>query len=226
MDNFVYNTFETYFQTLEKFGYMNKKSVDSLLILDFLYNLTAHDYRGYITREDYHTIEQALNCLYGSTCLIPYPDYLKMGKLRLGEMTELAERTKNLEAYDEELDVRILENDVLIEDNIRRLDEYGGRLDDHDRTLAQHTEHLRLHDIHLAEHDEHLAHHDYLLGKHKERLDKHAGEIANHEQRITTAEGTLRQHGNRLDAIESTKVVKGKEQIKVIAPIDFNVEDD
>lgn len=42
-------------------------------------------------------IEKALDCLYGSTCLIPYPDYLKMGKLHLGEMTELVQRIENLE---------------------------------------------------------------------------------------------------------------------------------
>lgn len=43
------------------------------------------------------TIERALNCLFGANCLIPYPDYLKMGKLKLGEMTELAQRVKTLE---------------------------------------------------------------------------------------------------------------------------------
>ena len=32
-----------------------------------------------------------------ATCLIPYPDYLKMGKLHLGEVTELAQRVKNIE---------------------------------------------------------------------------------------------------------------------------------
>lgn len=42
-------------------------------------------------------IERALNCLFGSTCLIPYPDYLKMGKLHLGEITELGCRVKTLE---------------------------------------------------------------------------------------------------------------------------------
>jgi hypothetical protein len=56
-----------------------------------------HDYRGLLSKADYSLIEQALNCLYGSTCLIPYPDYLKMGKLHLGEMTEMAQRIKRAE---------------------------------------------------------------------------------------------------------------------------------
>jgi hypothetical protein len=56
-----------------------------------------HDYRGLLEKEDYMVIEKALNCLFGSSCLIPYPDYLKMNKLHLGEMTELAQRVKVIE---------------------------------------------------------------------------------------------------------------------------------
>ena len=67
------------------------------MVLIFYYHLIYNDYRGYIKKEDYHTIEKALNCLYGTNCLIPYPDYLKMGKLHLGEMTEMAQRIKRAE---------------------------------------------------------------------------------------------------------------------------------
>lgn len=97
MDNFVYNAFDGYFQVLEKVGYMKQKNIDSLLVLNFFYELLYKDYRGYIEKEDYHNIEKALNCLYGTNCLIPYPDYLKMGRLRLGEMTELSHRVKEIE---------------------------------------------------------------------------------------------------------------------------------
>jgi hypothetical protein len=58
------------------------------------------DYRGLLSKDDYRLIEKALDCLYGSTCLIPYPDYLKMNKLHLGEMTEMAQRVKTLEDTD------------------------------------------------------------------------------------------------------------------------------
>jgi hypothetical protein len=50
-----------------------------------------------LSKDDYHLIERALDCLYGSTCLIPYPDYLKMSKLHLGEMGEIASRLKEVE---------------------------------------------------------------------------------------------------------------------------------
>ena len=97
MDNFVYNAFDGYFQVLEKVGYMKQKNINSLLVLNFFYELLYKDYRGYVKKEDYHTIEKALNCLYGTNCLIPYPDYLKMGRLRLGEMTELSHRVEEIE---------------------------------------------------------------------------------------------------------------------------------
>ena len=134
MDNFVYNSISSYFHALSVTGYMKQKNVNSLMVLIFYYHLIYDDYRGYISKEDYYAIEKALNCLYGTNCLIPYPDYLKMGKLKLGEMTEVLSRTKAVEEYSKELDQRILDNDVLIEDNIRRLDEHGNRLEAIEKT--------------------------------------------------------------------------------------------
>jgi hypothetical protein len=66
-------------------------------LLIFYRDFVFHDYRGLLSREDYLLIERALDCLWGSSCLIPYPDYLKMGKLHLGEVTEMAHRIKTLE---------------------------------------------------------------------------------------------------------------------------------
>lgn len=97
MDNFIYQAIDKYFKALSKLGSFNYKQLNKLLVLIFYYHLVYEDYRGYISKEDYRLIEKALNCLYGTNCLIPYPDYLKMGKLHLGEMTEMATRIKNLE---------------------------------------------------------------------------------------------------------------------------------
>lgn len=128
MDNFVYNSLTKYFHALSQLGYMSDKKQHSLLILLFYYHLIYHDYRGYISKDDYHLIGQALNCLYGTNCLIPYPDYLKMGKLKLGEMTEVLDRLKSQEDYSGQLSQRVYDNDVLIEDNIRRIDESYSRI--------------------------------------------------------------------------------------------------
>lgn len=100
MDEIVYEALSKYFHALETHGYMSKTHSIKLLVLSFFKDFVFHDYRGTLTREDYCLIERALDCLYGTSCLIPYPDYLKMGKLHLGEMTEMAQRVKTLEDTD------------------------------------------------------------------------------------------------------------------------------
>ena len=100
MDNIIYNSITKYYAALEKTGYLPYSSVLALLLLCFFRDFVYHDYRANISRGDYHTIEKALNCLFGSNCLIPYPDYLKMGKLHIGEITEMAQRVKILEDTD------------------------------------------------------------------------------------------------------------------------------
>lgn len=97
MDEIVYEALGVYYNVLEKTGYMSYENLRKLLVLTFYNDFVYSDYRGLITRKDYRLIERALDCLYGSSCLIPYPDYLKMGKLHLGEVTELAHRLRTLE---------------------------------------------------------------------------------------------------------------------------------
>lgn len=97
MEEYAYNAVSHYFEALSYTGYYKHKDVQKLLVLLFYFFFLSEDYRGYLKEEDYHEIEKALNCLYGTTCLIPYPDYLKMGKLKLGDMTEVLARTKALE---------------------------------------------------------------------------------------------------------------------------------
>ena len=97
MDNMLYDALSSYYHALELKGYMSHSHAQKLLLLIFYRDFTLKDYRGLLSKDDYHLIERALDCLWGSTCLIPYPDYLKMGKLHLGEMTEMAQRVKNLE---------------------------------------------------------------------------------------------------------------------------------
>ena len=97
MDRMIYSILDNYFNALGKLGYISYSQVEKLLILVFYRDFVYNDYEGLISKEDYHYIERALDCLYGSSCLIPYPDYLKMGKLHLGEMTEMAQRIKRAE---------------------------------------------------------------------------------------------------------------------------------
>lgn len=97
MDEMIYEALSSYYHALGLKGYMSNSHAEKLLLLIFYKDFVFHDYRGILSKDDYHLIERALECLYGTTCLIPYPDYLKMGKLHLGEVTELATRLKVLE---------------------------------------------------------------------------------------------------------------------------------
>jgi len=97
MDNILYDALSSYYHALEQKGYMSNSHAQKLLLLIFYRDFTLKDYRGLLSKDDYHLIERALDCLWGSSCLIPYPDYLKMGKLHLGEVTEMVQRIKTLE---------------------------------------------------------------------------------------------------------------------------------
>lgn len=97
MDEILYNSLSSYYHALELKGYMPNIQSQKLLLLAFYRDFVFHDYRGLLSKDDYLLIEKALDCLWGSSCLIPYPDYLKMGKLHLGEITEVAQRVKTLE---------------------------------------------------------------------------------------------------------------------------------
>ena len=97
MDKVLYNSLYRYFTTLAKIGTVSYNSVNKLLVLIFYKHFIYEDYRGNLSKEDYNTIEKALDCLFGSTCLIPYPNYLEMGKLHLGDMTEIAHKFTDIE---------------------------------------------------------------------------------------------------------------------------------
>lgn len=94
MDNLIFDAITGYYNVLCKLGQYSYKDTLKILLLCFYRDFVFSDYYGILSREDYHEIEKALNCLFGSNCLIPYPDYLKMGKLHIGEMTEMAYRLR------------------------------------------------------------------------------------------------------------------------------------
>jgi hypothetical protein len=97
MDNIILEAINKYYKLLEQLGYCKYSESFSIIVLCFYRDFVFHDYRGILNRKDYHLIEKALECLFGRNCLISYPDYLKMGKLHIGSITELAHRLKTLE---------------------------------------------------------------------------------------------------------------------------------
>lgn len=75
LDNLAYTGVSNYFQALSTFGYKGYKEVNKLLVLLFIEDLIRGLLSIYINEEDYRTITNTLYCLFGSTCLIPYPEF-------------------------------------------------------------------------------------------------------------------------------------------------------
>lgn len=73
--NDVFNSIGTYFNALTQFGYKKQEDVNKLLVYNFIEEMLTGEMRFFVTEADYRLIEQALSCLYGSSCLIPYPQY-------------------------------------------------------------------------------------------------------------------------------------------------------
>ena len=96
----VYNSLTSYFTSLKNIGYRKQSDVNRLLVFIAIQELLDNDFRGLVAEEDYDIINKALYCLYGSTCLIPYPDYYNNRTMRTmytGSMSELAHRVEGLE---------------------------------------------------------------------------------------------------------------------------------
>lgn len=75
LNNLTYNGINTYFNTLSVLGYKKYSDVNRLLVLLFINDLLRSSFSLYIDEEDYKTITNVLYCLFGSTCLIPYPEF-------------------------------------------------------------------------------------------------------------------------------------------------------
>lgn len=95
MDDILYNSLFKYFDTLSSTGYVSYKDVDKLLLLTIIQEFIYNDFRGFITEDDYREIEKFLYRIFGTSCLIPYPNYCNnytMNKLHLGDISELSHR--------------------------------------------------------------------------------------------------------------------------------------
>lgn len=74
-NNMAYIGICNYFQTLSTFGYKSYGEVNKLITLLFIEDLLRNSFSLYISEDDYRTITRVLYCLFGSTCLIPYPEF-------------------------------------------------------------------------------------------------------------------------------------------------------
>lgn len=104
MEELLYNAYLRYFTSLGNFGYKSDKEVKKLIFYTFIQEL-VNTTSIVISKEDYKHLENALYCLYGTSCLIPYPDYCENPMfLHLGDVAELSARVDILEEKVEDLE--------------------------------------------------------------------------------------------------------------------------
>lgn len=75
MDEIIYNSIKKYFNTLQYTGYINYDEVYKLLYLIGVKEMADTDIYGSLTEEDYKEINKSINCIYGTSCLFPYPNH-------------------------------------------------------------------------------------------------------------------------------------------------------
>lgn len=100
MVNYVYESLCRYFEHLCNVGYMSQDNVSKLLILSCIQRLVECDFRGHLNEEDYNKINDALYNIYGTSCLVPYPEYYNNKDRRIMyncSISELANRVSRIE---------------------------------------------------------------------------------------------------------------------------------
>lgn len=103
MDDLLYKSCVKYFTSLANYGYKSEAEVKKLLFYIFIQEL-VNTPSVVISESDYKELENALYCIYGTTCLIPYPEYCENPMyLHLGDMTEVAARLEEAERAIQEI---------------------------------------------------------------------------------------------------------------------------
>lgn len=98
-NNIMKEAYDRYFKTLSKVGYINDCQTYKLLVCGFLTSLLDPFYSGFISEEDYNYLTDGITCLMGTSCLIPYKEYILMSEpvrysledteFRITEVTQL-----------------------------------------------------------------------------------------------------------------------------------------
>ena len=129
MDDLLYNACIRYFTSLADYGYRNEEDVKKLLFYVYIQELVNTTSLA-IPEADYKSLENALYCLYGTTCLIPYPDYCERPMYaHLGDIAELSARMAKVEEVNADQDELLATHTGQISD-IQALDErQNSRLD-------------------------------------------------------------------------------------------------
>lgn len=99
MDDLLYESCLRYFTSLANYGFRSEKDVKKLLFYVYIQELVNTTSIA-IPEDDYKHLENALYCMYGTTCLIPYPNYCERPMYaHLGDIAELSARMAKAEEH-------------------------------------------------------------------------------------------------------------------------------
>lgn len=79
LDDIVEVALKRYYNALEVLGYKDNCSVEKLVVLTYIDDFINSSASKYITEEDRRVIANSLYCMFGTTCLIPFPDQIVSG---------------------------------------------------------------------------------------------------------------------------------------------------
>lgn len=75
MEDNVFDALCKYFKSLSLYGYKSYRDVQSLLVLIAIEEIMDGYFSNFVTEEDYKVLNNTLSCLYGTSCIIPYPEF-------------------------------------------------------------------------------------------------------------------------------------------------------
>ena len=73
--NEIFKAIESYFNAATKLGYVKDSDLDKLLVYIFIQEILEGDMSYFVDEKDFRLMEKALSCLFGTSCLLPYPQH-------------------------------------------------------------------------------------------------------------------------------------------------------
>ena len=220
MDNVVYESIKRYFTSLSMFGYKSYNDTYKLLYIISIRYFIYNDFIGLITEDDYRIIGRSLYNVFGTTCLLPYPQFCKskgMNNLHLGSITELShmvQRTQELfEQYKQDISGTV---DTYEQNVDKKIDTLETTIDEYKTSTDQTIDAYKT-EIHNSEADfiqqvnnsemEYNKAMESIVGNYKTATDS---TISAYQQQINTKVDEYKsQVVDDIASIKSTKVLKG-----------------
>lgn len=74
LNNELFKSLSIYFDALSKLGYIKYSEVNKLIVVLFIKEILDELFDVVLSDKDFRSITNALNCLYGCSCILSYPD--------------------------------------------------------------------------------------------------------------------------------------------------------